>query len=338
MKLSDLYTDKKQIYTSHISDIYSAKDVTNNTIVCLKVVDIDFSLPPHDIKREIQLVKRLSPHSRIIEYINDLQILDDIILVTKLYKYNLSELVKLPRYCKRTTKYDFARGTHSYIDRNIIEESHIKQWLKQMSSGLAYIHKSGIIHRDIKPSNIMFANDDITEPIIGDFGISYDVNGVNQDEPLKEQYIDVCTGIFKAPELLLGITDYLYEIDIWSLGIILTILYSPNFESILTKKDNELTNNEIECVISDLHLLSNIFKAFGTPNVDDVNSELYWGELTSKSSHFTKFKITQYDTLDNNQLIPRCNDQEVSSIFRKMIKYDRITRITSDGIFSSLAN
>ncbi|EGW33164.1 uncharacterized protein SPAPADRAFT_60473 [Spathaspora passalidarum NRRL Y-27907] len=339
MKLTDLYIDKKQIYSSQISDIYSAKDVKTNTTVCLKIVDVDFSIPPHSIKREIQLVKRLSPHPRIIDYVGGLQIDDDIILVTTLYKHNLSELVKLPRYCKRTTKFDFTNGTHAYIDRNIIDESDIKQWLKQMSCGLKYIHNSGIIHRDIKPSNIMFVNDDITQPIIGDFGISYDVNNdINSGELATEKYIDVCTGIFKSPELLLGITDYLYEIDIWSLAIILTILYSPNFESVLIKQDEELSNDEIECVISDLHLLSNIFKTFGTPSVTDVTSELYWEELTSKTSHFTKFKLIEHNRLDDSQLIPRCEDKSIGFLFRKMTKYDRTTRVTSEEIYSELTN
>ena len=76
------------------------------------------------------------------------------------------------------------------------------------------------------------------------------------------KYIDVSTGIYKAPELILGITNYEYEIDIWSLGIILTGLYSENFQSVLVKDDKELTNDSH---VSDLYLLNQIFENFGTP-------------------------------------------------------------------------
>mmetsp|Transcript_15657 Transcript_15657/g.15633 ORF Transcript_15657/g.15633 Transcript_15657/m.15633 type:complete len:84 (-) Transcript_15657:505-756(-) len=48
----------------------------------------------------------------------------------------------------------------------------IKNIIRQVFEGLAYIHKSGIIHRDIKPENILVSQNSCK---IGDFGIAKDL-------------------------------------------------------------------------------------------------------------------------------------------------------------------
>lgn len=333
MKLSDYYIDKELIYNSAISDIYTAIDKFNNLPVCLKIVDEDFSLPPHSIHREILILKTLRPHPNIIEYFNDLKIYDDVILVTKLYRYDLSQLIEITKYCKRTTRFIYGINgnlvSNQYTLANEIEEKDIKLWLKSMSSGLEFIHSQGIIHRDIKPSNIFFARDDITQPIIGDFDICYDLKLPPKDEPPMAKYIDVSTGIYKAPELILGITNYEYEIDIWSLGIILTGLYSENFQSVLVKDDKELTNDSH---VSDLYLLNQIFENFGTPNLTDFEDELFCDEYNNENLHFKKFNLQKYPRKDWDIILPRCNDDLMKEIFTKMIRYDRGKRITSKEI------
>ena len=68
----------------------------------------------------------MKPHPNIIEYFNDLKIYDDVILVTKLYRYDLSQLIEITKYCKRTTRFIYGINgnlvSNQYTLANEIEE------------------------------------------------------------------------------------------------------------------------------------------------------------------------------------------------------------------------
>ncbi|KAI5954067.1 CSK1 [Candida margitis] len=362
MKLDELYTDKQLIYNSPISDICKAKpkDASSSSsssassYVCLKIVDVDFKIPPHSIRREIAVIKALQDHDGIVKYIGDFQIFEDVVLVMDYYPFNLNQLMMSQKYCRKRTRYnldgdgDEGSSQLSYTLSNTIPQSQVKQFLTRLISAIRFIHSNNIIHRDLKPSNILFINDDITHPVVADFGICYNLLDPPDDEPLMQKYTDVCTGIYKSPELLLGITNYSFEADIWSAAIILTILYSPNFKSILIREDGgggsgsgsgsgggdddgEEMNNESS--ISDLHLLSCIFKVFGTPvydkseaETDEDKQQLYWPELDNDELHFKKFNLKRFKRMSLAKIIPRCDDEEVKSLFQNMTQYDRKKR------------
>lgn len=356
MKLDDLYTDKQLIYNTPISDICKAKPkqtsiTSTSDYVCLKIVDVDFKIPPHSIKREIVAIKSLQDHHGIVKYIDDFQIFEDVVLVLEYYPYNLNQLMRSKKYCRKRTRYNLDGGGEGsngvkYTLSNLISPPEAKQFVTKLISAVQFIHDNNIIHRDLKPNNILFINDDIGQPIISDFGVCYNLLDPPEDEPLIQKYTDVCTGIYKAPELLLNITNYSFEIDIWSVAIIMTILYSPDFKSILVREDHssgssvndgeEEEEEELhnESSISDLHLLSCIFKVFGTPTykkyelqTDEERDEMYWPELNNDDCHFKKFNLKRFQRMGLDKIIPKCEDEEMKQLFQKMTRYDREKRL-----------
>ena len=88
------------------------------------------------------------------------------------------------------------------------------------------LHQHRIIHRDLKLGNL-FLNDKM-EVKIGDFGLAtkLDFDG--------EKKRTICgTPNYIAPEVLEGKSGHSYEVDIWSLGVIIytLIIGKPPFET-----------------------------------------------------------------------------------------------------------
>ena len=92
--------------------------------------------------------------------------------------------------------------------------------MQQLFRGLEHCHSRGVLHRDIKGSNLLI--DDMGVLKIGDFGLA-NFFQPDQMQPLTSR---VVTLWYRAPELLLGATEYGVAIDMWSAGCILAELFS----------------------------------------------------------------------------------------------------------------
>jgi polo-like kinase 1 len=96
----------------------------------------------------------------------------------------------------------------------------------QIINALKYLHAHRIIHRDLKLGNL-FLNEKM-EIKLGDFGLAtkLDFDG--------EKKRTICgTPNYIAPEVLEGKGGHSYEVDIWSLGVIIytLIIGKPPFET-----------------------------------------------------------------------------------------------------------
>ena len=98
--------------------------------------------------------------------------------------------------------------------------------MNQIISALLYLHAHRIIHRDLKLGNL-FINEKM-EVKLGDFGLAtkLDFDG--------EKKRTICgTPNYIAPEVLEGKGGHSYEVDVWSLGVIMYTLLvgKPPFET-----------------------------------------------------------------------------------------------------------
>ena len=110
--------------------------------------------------------------------------------------------------------------------RKKLTEIEVQCYIVQLIKALKYLHSHRVIHRDLKLGNLFLT--DKMELKVGDFGLAtkLDFEG--------ERKRTVCgTPNYIAPEILDGKTGHSYEVDIWSLGVIIytLIIGKPPFET-----------------------------------------------------------------------------------------------------------
>lgn len=98
--------------------------------------------------------------------------------------------------------------------RSQLEFSEILRILYEVSQGMAYAHKKGVVHRDLKPDNILIS--DTNEVKITDFGLA---RSMEVDKGFTQSGEAVGTPYYMAPEQIRGERAD-GRADIYSFGII----------------------------------------------------------------------------------------------------------------------
>ncbi|XP_054836235.1 inactive serine/threonine-protein kinase PLK5-like [Eublepharis macularius] len=110
-------------------------------------------------------------------------------------------------YCSRKSL------AHILKARKTLTEPEVRFYLKQIISGLQYIHQQGIIHRDLKLSNFFITKN--MQVKIGDLGLA------TREEQANRRRGVVCgTPNYLAPEVIAK-KGHSFKSDIWALGCIM---------------------------------------------------------------------------------------------------------------------
>ncbi|XP_039019235.1 probable serine/threonine-protein kinase At1g54610 isoform X3 [Hibiscus syriacus] len=195
---ADTFEKIDKIGSGTYSNVYKAKDMVTDNIVALKKVRFD-NLEPESVQfmaREILILRRLDhPNVIKLEGLVTSRMSCSLYLVFQYMEHDLAGLAASP----------LVKFT----------EPQVKCYMHQLLSGLEHCHNRGVLHRDIKGSNLLIDDEGVLK--IADFGLATFFDP-NHKHPMTSR---VVTLWYRAPELLLGATEYAVGVDLWSVGCIL---------------------------------------------------------------------------------------------------------------------
>ncbi|KAL6059722.1 Mitogen-activated protein kinase cpk1 [Balamuthia mandrillaris] len=205
----DFYTFGEEIGSGGFSVVRTARKKSDGTKVAVKIIKRSnvTGLNEKQQAREIEILLTCD-HPNIVNLHEVFDYQGQLYLIMELVEGRdlFDELVKRGRFSERGTA----------------------KIMKQVLSGVQYLHSKGIAHRDLKPENLIAVRnlrDSVTglehselEIKILDFGFSK--NG--GDSTMKTS----CgSPLYVAPEILTN-DSYDKSVDMWSLGVIMYILLS----------------------------------------------------------------------------------------------------------------
>jgi p21-activated kinase 1 len=195
-----------------LGGVFTAYEAGTNLSVAIKHVDLNEHPKKDLIINEIIALRRASRHANIVNYIDSF-----------LYK---NELWVVMEYMEGGSLTDV-------VTANLMTEGQIAAVSREITQGLQYLHKHGVIHCDIKSSHVLLS-------LGGDIKLSmYEVTLARKSlirvtfptqvdfafcsQPLDpartKQTTMMGSPYWMAPEVVTR-TEYSPKVDIWSLGIV----------------------------------------------------------------------------------------------------------------------
>ncbi|CAD0198698.1 unnamed protein product [Chrysodeixis includens] len=192
---------EKMVGEGSYAKVYKAThmvDETRHAIMACKVIDT--AQAPRDyltkfLPRELDVLIRINhPH---------------IVHVSNIFQRRAKYFIFL-RFAENGDLLDFL------TQNGAVPENQSRLWMRQILSGINYIHTMNIAHRDLKCENILITSNYNVK--ITDFGFARNVRAKDHDI-MSETYCGSLS--YAAPEVLKGVPYLPKHADMWSIGIIL---------------------------------------------------------------------------------------------------------------------
>ncbi|XP_026398196.1 calcium-dependent protein kinase 3-like [Papaver somniferum] len=197
----DRYKLGKELGSGNNGVVRECYDKKNKQTCACKSIAKERLVKPDDIpnvKLEVDIMKRLSGHSNIVNLKEVYEDANSFHLVMEL--------------CAGGDLY------HHMQKSKRLSEFNARLLFRQLVLVVAYCHENGVVHRDLKPGNILLATKGSKRNIkLTDFGIA------TYFQPGETLQKGTGTPHYVAPEVLTG-KGYNNTADIWSAGVILYFL------------------------------------------------------------------------------------------------------------------
>lgn len=180
-----------------------------------------------------------------------------------------------------------------------MDHQFVRLYMYQLFRGLNYTHSRGIVHCDIKPQNLLLDGKTHTLKIC-DFGTA---KRMVVGQPLRAY---VCSRYYRAPECILGSTEYTSAVDLWAAGCVLAemLLGLPLF----TGKDG-------------IDQLLEIIKVRGTPTAQ---------ELVAMNPQYPAYEFSpKVEALGMDQVLRYLAPTDANLLAEAMLRYDPQARLPS---------
>lgn len=177
--------------------VFRARNRSTNQILAMKVMQADND-KLDALMGEIDLLKVLD-HPNIVKYHGFVKTPDTLNILLE--------------YCSGgSLRQIYKRIGHGFPENDIIA------YVKQILSGLHYLHEQGVVHRDVKAANVLLTESGQVK--LADFGVATTVATLHNSM--------VGTPHWMAPETISGGDGSCTASDIWSLGITIIELFTTH--------------------------------------------------------------------------------------------------------------
>ncbi|XP_037998831.1 myosin light chain kinase, smooth muscle isoform X2 [Motacilla alba alba] len=214
-KVSDVYNIEERLGSGKFGQVFRLVEKKNGKVWAGKFFKAYSAKEKENIREEISIMNCLH-HPKLVQCVDAFEEKANIVMVL--------EMVSGGELFERIIDEDF----------ELTERECIK-YMKQISEGVQYIHKQGIVHLDLKPENIMCVNKTGTSIKLIDFGLARRLENAGSLKVLFG------TPEFVAPEVI-NYEPIGYETDMWSIGVICYILVS-GLSPFMGDNDNETLAN-----------------------------------------------------------------------------------------------